>query len=220
MAEAKTTTHFVRLVKGFGAASHRRAGIELARGPVPVEVELTKEQKQALESDAAFEFVDSKDAKATIKEHQTTAKQEGSTDEQQNPDNVSGERPTDTTIASDPNAGVPDAFPGADESGLIPTPKADVSTEDAGSEEEQLSSLTNAQLRQIAADENIEVGKSDNKDTLVEKITAGRANTNDEGQSGDQSAQNSADEGDETAPAGELPEDQANQSDQDTSDKE
>lgn len=194
MADAKTTTHYLRLVKGFGAASHRRAGVELSAGPTPVEVELTKDQLDAINSDPGIEVVDKKEATKLIKAGgKYTAEQEGSTDEQQDPDNVDGERPTESTAPAHANPG-PDPFPGADESGLTPVPKAGESVEDAGSESDQLSSLTNAQLKQIAADEGTAVDNKDNKATLIEKIEAGRQNTANADQKADQSAENAPEE--------------------------
>lgn len=57
MATEETKTYFVKLQKNF-PVSHRRAGVVLAPGPVPVQVELTEDQYNEINRDPAFVFVD------------------------------------------------------------------------------------------------------------------------------------------------------------------
>lgn len=56
MAEAKTKTYQVRLVRTFKGNQHRRAGLVFNPGAVYQEVDLTPEQYELIKEDAAFEF--------------------------------------------------------------------------------------------------------------------------------------------------------------------
>lgn len=58
MADEKTKSYEVRLIKGFNhELGHSRAGYRFMPGPVPQTVELTKEQYELIDSDPSLEFV-------------------------------------------------------------------------------------------------------------------------------------------------------------------
>jgi hypothetical protein len=59
----KTKKVFVRLVRDFPTGvTHRRGGVVLTTGPVPIEAEVTDEQLEALEGDANVEIVSKSEA--------------------------------------------------------------------------------------------------------------------------------------------------------------
>ncbi len=67
MAEPKTSTYFIRLTKDFPVGQvHRRAGIALAAGPDPVEVELTDAQIALIKADRFFQVIPNKEAKKIL----------------------------------------------------------------------------------------------------------------------------------------------------------
>ncbi len=59
MADQETQTVFVRLTRDFPAGvTHRRGGVALTAGPLPVQAEVTEDQLAALEADPTIQIVD------------------------------------------------------------------------------------------------------------------------------------------------------------------
>ncbi len=128
MSEPKTKQYFIRLTKDFPIGQvHRRAGIALAAGPDPVEVQLTDAQIALIKGDRFFQVLDNKEAKKILgQKTAASALEEDGIDHPDSPPQTSG-RVYDTGA----NGGVPASeLPGnealADEEESLPINAPDI----------------------------------------------------------------------------------------------